>query len=134
MEQSITLIVTILLILFAARNGRRKRTERQEESTGTPFEPFGPQGPFGPFSPFDSPEQPAVERPRKAKAPSQKKIQHVMKHKAAKTPSTVPADTPTEETPASESENRLSAAEEFDLRRAIIYSEILKPKFAEEEQ
>ena len=132
MEEKFSFIVTLLVMLLVLRNIFRKRPQGQQkqarEPHGQPFEPFnpfGPQGPFGSFNPFDTAEQP--QQPRKPKA-----ARKACKPKAAPAAVATPPTPILQEEPATEVENGLSA-EEFDLRRAVIYSEILKPKFVEEE-
>ena len=139
------IIVFVAIILLSIFNNQKKPKKSSPEK---PFDPFDPMGPFG----MPQPPTPATPPPAKPQRPKTRtilkgdsvgeQIANILREqqKTAKNTRQTNAPQPTiqpaapaqpiEQTPA---KPQGEARPAFDLQQAIIYSEILQPKFKEYE-
>ena len=146
-------LILVAIVVLSMFGDKKKRPKQQggEQPAPKPFDPFGPSGPLGmPQSPTPATPKPARTAPARAKQPKSAPIMQGktpneliadLLHKPSKTAqnarqTSVPQPTaPTAApTPKAADTPQNDALPVFDLRQAVIYSEILQPKFKEYEQ
>lgn len=121
----IWMICVIIAGALSVRENARKKAGKQTSKPAVP--------PFVPADAFDRPPQTAAPKPKRKKrnaAPAAAKSQTAAAPRPA-TPQPAPTAPLPGEIGAPAEAEQTSAEPAFNLRDAVIYSEILKPKFDE---